>query len=217
MTPQDQLAFSGYAQTAKKNIKKHLNMLAFEMRNMDNKKTDYKKKKVVLAKVMELQKKLFNINDPKAIGTMMRNWVKEQRTWKDCLKDIEQEVNTLIEKYKNIMKSKDRLEEAKNRLEFSGSAQTAKKHIEEHLNMLACKMRKMDKKQTGFKRNTPETKQILAKVMELRKMLTNTNDPTMQDIGSMMRWWGNKHMGHLVRMKNSGKNCYHPVYGNLRY
>lgn len=136
--------------------------------------------------------------------------VKKQRTWEDCLNDIEQEVNTLIEKYKNIMKPKDRLE-------FSGSAQTAKKNIKEHLNMLACEMRKMDKKQTGFKRNTPETTKILAKVMELRKMLTNIDDPTMQDIGSMMRWWGNKHMGHLIRMKNSGKNCYHPVYGNLRY
>ena len=85
--------------------------------------------------------------------------------------------------------------------------------------MLACEMRKMDKKQTmfGFKRNTPETKEILAKVMELRIKLTNINDPTMQDIGNYMRVWGNKHMGHLIRIRNSGENCYHPVYGNLRY
>ena len=127
-------------------------------------------------------------------------------TWEECLSAIENMVEKLIRKYKDTTKAKDPQQIKSTGLAFIKCTREAEKKIKEHLNMLACKMREMDKK--GYKRNTPETSEILRRVMIARKKLTDYKRvPSMYKLGEYMRKWGNRHMGHVIRTRNSGTNC----------
>lgn len=128
--------------------------------------------------------------------------VQKERTWRDCLNDVEKEVKMLREEYKklNIASYRSTKED---RLKFKEYAETAEKNIETHLNMLACKMRELNNnKVNGMIKDT---------VNGLSRQLSNYDNEIMKAIGKMMG------ISTLMAKKRSGKNCYHPVYGNLRY
>ena len=127
---------------------------------------------------------------------------KVQRTWRDCLDDVEEEVKMLRKEYKELNIASYRSTK-ENRNKFKEYAETAKKNIETHLNMLACKMRELD--------NNRVNNIIYDTVNGLSKGLSYYDNEIMKAIGKMLG------RAKLMANKLSGKNCYHPMYGNLRY